>query len=108
MAAPVLQVITSTARRGAEVFAVELAATLRARGRAIETVALTAGPTGDALDVPVLGERSLGVSTLRALRRRMASSSVVISCGSRTLPACVLAGTGTGTGFVYRSIGDFV
>jgi glycosyltransferase involved in cell wall biosynthesis len=108
MSAPVLQVISSTDRRGAEVFAVDLAANLESRGRDIETVALVSGATRDGLPVPALGSRSLGGSTLRALRHRMKGRRTVISHGSRTLPACALAGAGTGRGFVYRSIGDVV
>jgi glycosyltransferase involved in cell wall biosynthesis len=108
MSGPVLQVISSTARRGAEIFALDLAAGLRARGRVVETVALTVSPHANRLDVPVLGERTLGVSTLRALRRRIATATAVISYGSRSLPACAIASLGTGTPFVYRSIGDVV
>lgn len=108
MSAPVLQVISSASRRGAEVFALDLATALRARGRDVETVALTAAQSSEALAVPVLGGRSLAPMTLHALRRRIASASIVVSHGSRSLPASYLASVGTGRGFVYRSIGDAV
>jgi glycosyltransferase involved in cell wall biosynthesis len=36
----------------------------------------------------------------------MRGSSVVVAHGSTTLPACVLAGTGTRVPLVYRSVGD--
>src|SRR5438067_4034607 len=108
MSAPVLQVIAAPARRGAEISAVELAAALQARGRDVETVALTAADSANALRVPVLGRRSLGISTLKALRQRIESASTVISYASRTLPACALASLGTSKAFVYRSIGDVV
>ena len=108
MSAPVLQVISSTARRGAEVFAVELAEALRARGRDVETVALTSARSPGDLDVPVLGENSLAPSTLRALLRKVASSSIVVSHGSRSLPASFVAMVGTQRRLVYRSIGDAV
>lgn len=108
MPAPVLQVISSNARRGAEVFALDLAAAIEERGRSVETVALVASPLPDPLPVPVLGDRSLGPSTLRALRRRIDSASMVVSYASRSLPACAAATLGTGKGFVYRSIGDVV
>jgi glycosyltransferase involved in cell wall biosynthesis len=108
MSAPVLQVIRSTARRGAEVFAVDLATALEARARQVQTVALTPGSAPDGLSVPTLGDRSLGLSTLRALRRRIKDTPLVISHGSRTLPACALAASGTGRRFVYRSIGDVI
>lgn len=106
MSARVLQVIRSTARRGAEVFAVDLATALGTRARDVQTVALTEGSDSDGLAVPTLGTRSLGLSTLRALRRRIKGTPLVISHGSRTLPACALAVSGTGRRFVYRSIGD--
>jgi glycosyltransferase involved in cell wall biosynthesis len=108
MSARVLQVIRSTARRGAEVFAVDLAAALETRARDVQTVALTEGSGSDRLAVPTLGTNSLGLSTLRALRRRIKDAPLVISHGSRTLPACALAVSGTGHRFVYRSIGDVV
>jgi glycosyltransferase involved in cell wall biosynthesis len=108
MPAPVLFVISSNARRGAEIFGFELRNALRARGRVVDTVALAPGSTANALDVPVLGRRTLGLSTLRALRRRIEDASVVVSFGSRSLPACAIAAIGTGTPFVYRSIGDAI
>ena len=96
-------VISSTARRGAELEGVALAEQLRAAGRPADVVALAAG---GALEVPVLGRRPLGISTLRALRRRARHRRVVIAYGSSTLPACATALAGTGVPFVYRSIGD--
>jgi len=101
----VLHVITSTQRRGAETFAVDLAAALDDRGVASDVVALAPG-TGDTLDVPALGRSALGPATLRALRHRAAGAGVVIAHGSRTLPACALALAGRRTPVVYRSIGD--
>jgi glycosyltransferase involved in cell wall biosynthesis len=101
----VLHVITSTQRRGAETFAVDLAAALGARGVASEVVALAPG-AGDTLDVATLGPAGLAPATLRALRRRAAGASAVVAHGSRTLPACALALAGRRTPVVYRSIGD--
>jgi glycosyltransferase involved in cell wall biosynthesis len=101
----VLHVITSTQRRGAETFAVDLAAALGERGAASEVVALAPG-TGDTLDVASLGPAALAPATLRALRRRAAAASAVVAHGSRTLPACALALAGRRTPVVYRSIGD--
>ena len=71
-------------------------------------MALAPGSTASPLDVPVLGRRTLGVSTLRALRRRIDHAAVVVSFGSRSLPACAAASIGTHTPFVYRSIGDAI
>ncbi|HEX5365634.1 MAG TPA: glycosyltransferase, partial [Acidimicrobiales bacterium] len=98
-------VVTSSQRRGAEAFAVDLAEALVAHGLRSEVVALTAGP-GEALDVPVLGRRALAPATLRALRHRARGAAVVVAHGSRTLPATVLALAGRRRPVVYRSIGD--
>jgi glycosyltransferase involved in cell wall biosynthesis len=105
MGAPILQVITDTDRRGAQVFATDLHAAFERSGREVETVALAPGTTGG-LDVPVLGDRRMGPGTLRSLRRRLEASSVAIAHGSTTLPACAIASIATGTPFVYRQISD--
>jgi glycosyltransferase involved in cell wall biosynthesis len=102
----VLHVITSSQRRGAETFAVDLAAALTARGVASEVVALAPGSAGAVLDVPVLGGSALSPATLRALRRRAAAARLVVAHGSRTLPACAAALAGRRVPVVYRSIGD--
>jgi len=101
----VLQVVTSTDRRGAEVFAVELGRALDGLGLRVRTVALAPGPSGG-LDVTALGPRPLAFSTLRRLRGAAGDASIVVAHGSRTLPACALALAGTGVPFVYRNIGD--
>ncbi len=105
----VLHVITSTQRRGAETFAVDLDAALSDLGMASAVVALTSGgPVSDHAmhGVPSLGSSTLGPATLRALRRRAEGASVVLAHGSRTLPASVLALAGSRVPIVYRSIGD--
>lgn len=103
---PVLHVVTSSLRRGAEVFALDLAAALESRGRPSEVVALAPG-TGDAtLPVPTLGRTALAPATLLALRRRATGAPAVVAHGSRALPACVAALAGRSTPVVYRSIGD--
>ena len=100
----VLHLITTTARRGAETVAVGLNESLRSRGLAGRVVALVAAEDG--YDVPVLGARRLGASTLAALRREMRQARVVVAHGSTTLPASVLAGTGLQRPVLYRNIGD--
>ena len=75
---PVLHVITSTQRRGAETFAVDLAAALGDRGVASEVAALAPG-TGDTLDVATLGPSALGSG--HAAGAAPASSGR--SCGGR-------------------------
>jgi glycosyltransferase involved in cell wall biosynthesis len=102
----VLQVITTSARRGAEIFAVALGEALDRRGCACATVALVPGEGTATLDVPALGGDRLGTATLRSLRRELREADVVIAHGSTTLPASVLAALGTGVPVVYRSIGD--
>jgi glycosyltransferase involved in cell wall biosynthesis len=101
----VLQVITDTDRRGAQVFATDLHRGLARRGLDVRTVALAAGRSGG-LEHVALGRRRLGLSTLRALRREISSADVVIAHGSSTLPACAIATLGTGVPFVYRQISD--
>jgi glycosyltransferase involved in cell wall biosynthesis len=102
----VLHVIVSTQRRGAEMFATDLAHDLLGRGIGSDVVALTAGTERDPLPARVLGRRELGPSTLLALRREAAGSSAAVAHGSRTLPACAMALAASGVPFAYRSIGD--
>lgn len=102
----ILQVITDTDRRGAQVFATDLESALRDRGREVRTVALAPGTAGRLLDVPVLGATRTGRDTLAALRREMRAADVVVGHGSTTLPACAVAGLGVPTPFVYRQISD--
>lgn len=101
----VIQVITSTDRRGAQLFAVSLEPKLIERGLSVRTFALVPGANSD-LDVPLLGRKSLGVLTLAALRGAASAAPVVVAHGSRTLPATYLATLGTRKRFVYRNIGD--
>jgi glycosyltransferase involved in cell wall biosynthesis len=101
----VLQVITDTDRRGAQVFALDLELALRRLGYEVETVALAPGSVGG-LDIETLGPTRRSVSTLRALRRRAQGSSVVIAHGSTTLPVCAIALVGSGRPFIYRQISD--
>jgi len=102
----ILQVITDTDRRGAQVFATDLAAAMAARGHVVETVALSSGSQRPALDVQVLGTRQRGPATLAELRRRMARFDITIAHGSSTGLACAIAGIGRGRPFVYRQISD--
>lgn len=101
----VLQVVTDRDRRGAQVFATDLAPGLASCGFAVETVALADGPRGNALGVDVLGSGPRSARTLRELRRRARHHDVVIAHGSNTLVASSVALLGS-TPFVYRQISD--
>lgn len=107
-AAPrVLVVLSSSARRGAEIEGLRLSQELTVAGVNARAVALAPGSgDGARLDVPVLGSRPLSWRTLRALRREARMVDVVLAYGSTTLPACALGLVGSRRPFVYRSIGD--
>jgi glycosyltransferase involved in cell wall biosynthesis len=102
----VLQVITDTDRRGAQIFASDLGAALGRLGHVVETVALAPGTTAPPLDVTTLGPTRLGRRTLRALRARARDVEVIAAHGSSTLPACAIATFGLPTPFVYRQISE--
>jgi glycosyltransferase involved in cell wall biosynthesis len=99
-------VITGTARRGAETFALDLAEALSERGRSGRVVALAPSPGTAGIDVPTLGRRPLGRDTLFALRREAGRAGVVVAHGSSTVLACAVATVGLRAPFVYRNIGD--
>jgi glycosyltransferase involved in cell wall biosynthesis len=101
-----LHVITSTARRGAETFAVELATELRRAGDAAQVVALTGEDDPAAHDVVVLGVSRRSPAILTGLRSSARRADVVVAHGSATLEACAVALAGSSTPFVYRTIGD--
>ncbi len=102
----VLQVVTDRDRRGAQVYATDLAAGLGNLGCEIETVALARGNHGDQLTIDVLGPSRRSLATFRALRARAHNFDVVIAHGSTTLPACAIALSGSRVPFVYRQISD--
>jgi glycosyltransferase involved in cell wall biosynthesis len=102
----ILQLITDRDRRGAQVFALDLAVGLRELGATVETVGLAPGTHGDLLPVRALGTRRLGFRTLKELRHAACGHDVVVAHGSSTLPASVLALIDTGLPIVYRQISD--
>jgi glycosyltransferase involved in cell wall biosynthesis len=102
----ILVVTASARRRGAEIQACQLVEQLRACGRAVEIVALSAGTGSTPLPLQTLGRRRFGPATLWRLRRRARQVDVVVGYGSSTLPACVIALAGARTPFLYRSISD--
>jgi glycosyltransferase involved in cell wall biosynthesis len=106
MSLRVLQVITDPARRGAQLFAVDLGDALARRGMEVRTVALADAAVAPRLDVPTLGSRRVAWSTIAALRHELRRADVVVAHGAQTLPACALATLARPTPFVYRQIGD--
>src|SRR5688572_19129928 len=101
----VLHVISSNARRGAEVFAVELSDSLEHELDS-RVVALQRQGEGPVLDVQTLGANWRSPGTLRRLRQLIRASSVVVAHGSVTLPATAIAGLGLRTPIIYKNIGD--
>lgn len=97
---------TDTDRRGAQVFAHELASVLGDSRCEVRTVALTAGARGPQLPFDVLGRHRLSPVTLTRLRQAVGMADVVVGYGSSTLYACALVTLGSRTPFIYRSIGD--
>lgn len=102
----ILQLITDRDRRGAQVFALDLAGGLRELGATVETVALTPGTHGDLLPVRALGTRRFGFRTLKELKRIARGYDVVVAHGSSTLPASVFALIDPGLPIVYRQVSD--
>ncbi len=101
----ILVVVTSTARRGAEIEGVALADWWAAHGIEAQAVALAASSGDHPLPIDTLGPGPRRPTTLAALRRRAAGVDLVLAYGSATLPACSLA-LGRAVPWVYRSIGD--
>ena len=101
----VLQVVTDTDRRGAQVFASDLHGALEELGWDVETVALTDGHVGG-LDLPALGRGRRSPRTILALRGRVRGADVVIAHGSTTLPVTALATIGLPCPLVYRQVSD--
>ncbi len=100
-----LQLVTSTHRRGAETFAVELGEALSERCRSVETVALRAGDGPDTLPVEACRGTS-APARWRELRQRMRHADVVVAHGAATLRAAAEATVPRYRPFVYRTIGE--
>jgi glycosyltransferase involved in cell wall biosynthesis len=100
----VLHVLASNDRRGAEVFASELAEALAPLGHRSTLVSLRRSTYSATVPATPI-EASSRVGVHRSLRRLARQHDVVIAHGSRSLPACALACAGAAP-FVYRSIGD--
>lgn len=104
--ARILHLVAADHRRGAETFAVELAAHMREVGHEVRVVAVSASGTIDPLPVEVAGS---GRSDPRAWRRILSAagwSELVVSFGSTSLMLGAAAARVRRRQFIYRSIGD--
>ncbi|MFN8050232.1 MAG: glycosyltransferase family 4 protein [Acidimicrobiales bacterium] len=108
----VLLVVSTSDRRGAEVFATHLADRLRAEPRAgtdattVDVVALAPGTGANQLPIDALGPGRTHPSTLLALVRAVRSHDVAVSNGGTTLWPVAAAAMLARRPFVYRNIGD--
>jgi glycosyltransferase involved in cell wall biosynthesis len=102
----ILQVITNTDRRGAQVFASDLEKALRLREHVVETRALTRGKSQHLLVVPTLGPAQRSTRGILRLHRLMSGFDVVVAHGSTTGFVSALAAIGASTPWVYRQISD--
>lgn len=101
-----MMLVTRDQRRGPESFAALLAAELRLRGLSVDLRSLAAASAEPGLGLGSFGRRPLGAGTLLRLRRELDDHDVVVAFGSKTLPACVLAGAGRPVRMIYQNIGD--
>ncbi|MFQ5556731.1 MAG: glycosyltransferase family 4 protein [Acidimicrobiales bacterium] len=100
-----LHLISDTSRRGAQVFACDLAGALDDLGVHGSVTALVhAG--GPGLDVPVIGDHRFSPSGLTRLRRLMIEADVTVAHGSSTVLATAIAGARVRRPVVVRQIGQ--
>ena len=106
-AAPsVLHVTASSNRRGAEVFAVQLAAALQRRGWRPSSVAVSGTSDAGNLPIRILGLGRFRPLTMWRLLRQVRRNDVVVAHGSNSLlPVCATAALARRP-YVYRIIGD--
>ncbi len=98
-------IVSSTSRRGAEVFASDLFGELAGRGHDCHLAALEAG-SAPAITVADLGHGRWDPVHLLAMARRARGYDVVVGFGSSSLAAGALVSLLARRPFVYRSIGD--
>lgn len=104
----ILHLVTSDARRGAEIAAAQLVEALADAGVGGELHALApgSGPTRDRLPIPALGRSTRSPRTIARARSLARRHDLVIAHGSDTLLVTALATLGLPTPFVYVMIGD--
>jgi glycosyltransferase involved in cell wall biosynthesis len=99
-----LQVTASADRRGAEVFADQLAESLRRRGHVVDTVALCDRP--GPLPFDPIGSGRFDPRVLARLGAAMRSHDVTVVHGGAGLAPVATVGALVRRPFVYRNIGD--
>lgn len=102
----ILQVTTSTQRRGAEVFALQLGEELQRRGHGVTTVALSASADPERLPFEPLGRRRFDRRGLIRLVGLARAHEVVVAHGGASLVPVAVAGLLSRRPSVYRNIGD--
>lgn len=103
----ILQVVASDQRRGAEVFAGQLADHLAGLGDDVTTIALSGTDGPNRLPYEVVGDgRRFAPSTLAELARRVRAHDLTIVHGSDGLLPVAACAPAVRRPFVYRNIGD--
>jgi glycosyltransferase involved in cell wall biosynthesis len=101
----VLHLVSSTDRRGAQVFATQLAARLGGPPDHV-VLAVEPGTAGGGLPLPVLGRRRSDVAGVARLVGHLRRADVLVAHGSTALLHGAVAGALARRPFVYRNIGD--
>lgn len=102
----VLQVTTTSRRRGAEVFASQLSASLSARGHRVVTAALEPRERRGPLDFLAIGNPRRDPTAWWRLLSLARAADAVVAHGGSTLQPVALATSAAHTPFLYRNIGD--
>ncbi len=104
--ARILHLIASNQRRGAETFAVELAAHLRDAGHEVKVMALVDAGVEEPLPVQVAGSARFDPAGIARIIRAARWADMMTSFGSTSLITGSAIARMTHTPFVYRNIGD--
>ncbi|WP_020378554.1 glycosyltransferase [Candidatus Microthrix parvicella] len=102
----ILQVATSSLRRGAEVFAAQLGSELGRRGHEVTTISLEHRNGEHGLAFEELAVPGRGPRAVLELARRARACDVLIAHGGSTLLPVAIAAKLARRPFVYRNIGD--
>lgn len=102
----ILQVTTTSRRRGAEVFASQLAEAMQDRGHEVVTVALEPPGARGPLGFAAVGNPRRQPAAWWRLVRLLRAADVAVAHGGSTLQPLALAAWVARRPFVYRNIGD--